>query len=311
MNNNNGYIMTYINPDSDGVCTSIAYSKYLRKNNRFFEPIFYGNLNDETRYILGKAGIEERFKFNEYDPEAKIILVDTHHLIQLPYLTNPKNVIEVIDHHPAGNVEELVNANIKNETIGAAATIIGRLMLEDNYDFQKDVAILICAAIVSNTLNFTAPSTSDEDQKIYNIFNKIAGIDDNFIKLMFECKDTILAKSTKDILLSDFKVFNTDTFKYGISQLELTQTDLLISKNDLHLEMFNLSKESEVDFFLLNIINILERKSYVLACDDKGEEIINKIFKERNKKGKLYIFNRVLLRKTDFVKQIEKICIGV
>ena len=309
MKGNNGYIMTYVNPDSDGVCTSIAYSKYLRKNDRLFEPVFYGNFNDETMYILEKAGIEGKFKFNEYDPEAKIILIDTHQLIQLPYLTNPENVIEVIDHHPAGNAEELVNANIKNETIGATATIIGRLMLEDGYDFKKDVALLICAAIISNTLNFTAPSTTNEDLRIYTIFNRIAGIDDSFIKVMFECKNTILGKATKDILLSDFKVFNTNTFKYGISQLELTQSSLLISKKDLLSEMLNLSRESGVEFFLLNIINIIEKKSYVLACDDKGEEIINKIFKERNKKGIFYIFNRVLLRKTDFVKQIEKIYI--
>jgi len=38
--------------------------------------------------------------------------------------------------------------------------------------------------------------------------------------------------------------------------------------------MFNLSKVSEVDSLLLNIINFLERKNYVLACDDKSEEII-------------------------------------
>ena len=58
---NTVYIIGHKNPDTDSVCAAVAYA-YLKNaisKDTIYEPKKAGQLNEETRYVLNRFGIEE------------------------------------------------------------------------------------------------------------------------------------------------------------------------------------------------------------------------------------------------------------
>lgn len=74
-----GYILSYLNPDTDGICTSLAVEElYRQTRNEEYKTVLTGKLSEETKYVLSKAGIDVDNFITEYDKNKPIILVDTH-----------------------------------------------------------------------------------------------------------------------------------------------------------------------------------------------------------------------------------------
>src|SRR3972149_5302242 len=119
------FVLAYVNPDTDGVCSSIGYS-YLKRltAGEHFLPVIFGSLNSETHFVLNYFEVEPPLSNPEISMDSKIAIVDTHHVGQLPSSLPLQNVIEILDHHPAGNPAAFPNAMIQNENLGAVATII-------------------------------------------------------------------------------------------------------------------------------------------------------------------------------------------
>ena len=132
-----GYILSYTNPDTDGVCSSIAYSIYMAKKGLNYQVLCAGAINAETQYVLRLLHMDAPLCDVAYDAKKKVVLMDTHHLSQLPHLVNAENVVRVFDHHPGGDDDVFVNATIDNRAIGAAASIIAQMILQHLFSSLK------------------------------------------------------------------------------------------------------------------------------------------------------------------------------
>lgn len=298
-----GYIITYSNPDTDGVCSAIAYSIYLEKvMGKLFVPYFSGDISKETRYVLDNAGIQCD-GYSEFNQDKKIIVVDTHNVTQLNYLSRYENIIEIIDHHPDGEKTKFGNALIDNRKIGAVASIIGEKILNKGL-MTTQIAIMIGSAIVSNTLNFTVPATSVYDRNIYDGLQKYYKFTDAYIFDMLSKRDEFLSKTTLEILRNDVKVFEIGQKKIAISQIETMNSALVLKRKDLFSKINEIQKLESVDYFIVNIVDISNKKSFVLSSEE-ALYITKKIFNQDMKS--IESFNRILQRKTDFIPQIYKL----
>lgn len=294
------YVFPYINPDTDGVCATLSYS-FL---NNDFTPVIFGNFDNETMFVLNSLEIDYPKQVNKISNNSKIALVDTHHIAQLPQI-NFDNVIEVIDHHPAGDSDKLPNAKIQNEEVGSVCTLITERIIERGIIPTRKIAGLLSFAIISNTLNFTAPSSTQRDEKALEWLSNYIIISEESILGMFKARSDISEFETYDLLLSNNKVFEIENKKISIIQLELAELETLISRTDFKEAILKVQSKKQSDYCLFSGVDIIKRQSVVIVPREIEKELIRNAM-NIDFINDIAIVNRILLRKTDFVPSIQK-----
>lgn len=300
---NNNYVLSYINPDTDGIACSIAMAKLLSSKNEKWIPGFFGSIGEETMFILKHLEISIPNTNILLDEAEKIVLVDTHHRSQLPIDFPYNKVVSIIDHHTNGDEELFPIANIRNQKIGAAASLVAEMYIEKGI---VDVPILklLAFAILSNTLNFFAPSTTQFDKNIFKQVCDIAPIDVELIDKMFEQRSLILKKDIYVALCADFKIFDTKFGKVGISQIEAYNLGNMIDISHCVDALQKIASENGLDFCLFNGVDIKFKRSVVIAANHQSQELLCSLFPIKEC-SESYIFDRILLRKTDFIPKLN------
>ena len=164
------------------------------------------------------------------------------------------------------------------------------MMIEHNESNQKIVKLLQYA-IASNTLNFTAPSTTSFDKKIYKTLQELSAVRENDIDEMFKhrCYDSVL---------HDTKFFDYRRGRVAIAQIELY--GLSIDGGNARAELNRLKLDNNLLFSILNVVDIKNKRSMVVFSSGITDAEASEIF-DFNVNNGIYQANRILLRKTDFI----------
>lgn len=299
------YVFAYVNPDTDGVCSSISYS-YLKHatTGEEYLPVVFGSLNSETLFVLDYFDVAIPIINPEILPDSKIVIVDTHHVNQLPANIPLRNVVEVLDHHPAGNPAAFPNAIIQNENVGAVATLVAEKIKANSLEPDSKIAGLLIAAIISNTLNFSAPSTSERDKEALDWLKEFTHVDSAFAQELFNSRAETEQKSTRDVLLADYKEFSIGNLRFGISQIESMSLQSIITRADLLTTLLGIKTERNIDHVFLNGIDLIRKASVIVSPESKTQEILSHAIKANFRDG-FAQFDRILLRKTDLIPQLQ------
>lgn len=150
----------------------------------------------------------------------KIILLDHNEKSQTINGVEQADILEIIDHHRVGDIQTVKPVIFRNETVGCTATIIASIYYENGMRPSKQIAGLLCAAIISDTMNFKSPTKTLKDVQMAERLSQIADINiPEFAREMFKAGSSIVGMSEKDILYNDFKDYYLDKFKVGIGQI--------------------------------------------------------------------------------------------
>lgn len=297
----NGYVTSYTNPDTDGVCCGLAVCMYKEKMGLNYRLYINGEISSETKLILSKFCFD-KYIVNEFNECNDIIIVDTHNISQMPHLTKLENVSLIIDHHDDGNLLLFPNAEIINMKVGAAASILFDIIDKQGLIDEK-IAFILGTAIISNTLNFCNPSTTDFDKEILTKIKRIVEIDDELICNMFQSRNELLNLTEEQIIEYDMKKFVFSNTTILISQVEILDTTILLEDKNFQNAMHRYSKNDVL--LILNIIDILNKKSILIVYDERILSILNKIFNFECNIG-INNISRILLRKTDFIPKLNE-----
>ena len=294
------YVLPYINPDTDGVCAAIAYSVL----NPQFTPVIFGDFDQETTFVLNTFQVPFPDRVVHLTQAGQIVLVDTHHANQLPEIDFRK-VTEVIDHHPAGDDSLMPNAKIQNEEVGAACTLIVERMQRQGIMLEQEIAGILALAIVSNTLNFVAPSTSVRDRVAFNWLREIVPLHDEIIVSMFRERSNIQDTKTEELLLSNTKVFDLEGRSVAISQLELVNVKDFLDRSDLPSALVKVQNHLDAEYLIVTTIDIINHTTSIEVIDTPSKELVENALSIKMG-GNRSSIDRILLRKTDFVPQLKK-----
>ena len=152
------------NPDTDTICSAIAYAELKNKLGKDVKAARLGEINEETKYALNYFKVEKP-ELVENVAGKEIILVDHNERTQTAEGFEEAKVLELIDHHRISNfnVDEPLYARL--EPVGCTATIILKLFKENNLVPSKETAGLMLSAIISDTLLFKSPTCTECDVK--------------------------------------------------------------------------------------------------------------------------------------------------
>lgn len=280
--------------DIDGYASSLAYRELLKLQG--IEAKFVSNA--KLNYSITNSLINLSYHTDNYDvkDDDNFIILDLSDKDYFPDFVKEKNIIELIDHHPG--YEEYWNLLLGNnsviEKIGSVATIIVEKYKKSNLlnKMSIDIAKLLMAAILDNTLNFISNMTTERDKIAYKELEKIIK-DYNFSKKYFnECQNTI-ENMLEESINNDIKNIKDNKYIPKIfGQLTIFDINKILKrKEDIIKIMNNYGNE-----WIINIISLNDNMSYIICSTEKIKNNLNKLFNSNNIDN-IIIVKPALLRK--------------
>lgn len=264
------------NPDTDTICSAIAYAELKKKLGVEAEPVRLGEINGETKYALDTFKVDApRFVQTVANESNGVILVDHNERQQSADDIDQVKVLEVIDHHRIANFETSDPLYYRAEPVGCTATILNKMYKENGVAISKETAGLMLSAIISDSLLFKSPTCTDQDIAAAKELAEIAGVDvDTYGLAMLKAGADLSDKSIEQLISLDAKEFQMGTHKVEVAQVNAVDTnDVLARKEELEVALTNKISEKNLDLFLFVVTDILNSDSVAIALGNAASAV--------------------------------------
>ena len=213
---------------------------------------------------------------NDYE-KKQVILVDHNQKSQSVDDIEEANILEIIDHHNLGTIGTSMPINFRSMPVGCTCTIIFQLYKEAGVEIPKDIAGLMLSAILSDTLLFKSPTTTDLDIETGKKLASIAGIDiDEYGLKMFKAASSIKGMDVEDIIKTDIKAFKFENSNLAISQITTLDFEEIKSRQDEFIGQLNsMCNVGNYKYALFFVTDILKNGSYLFFSDSTKNLIEN------------------------------------
>ncbi|MGM0921887.1 MAG: manganese-dependent inorganic pyrophosphatase [Bacillota bacterium] len=261
-------IFGHKNPDTDTICSAIAYADLKTKLGLNAEPVRLGEINGETQFALTAFGIETpRLVETVANEVSGVILVDHNERQQSVSDIDEVRVLEVIDHHRIANFETSDPLYYRAEPVGCTATILNKMYKENGVSISKEIAGLMLSAIISDSLLFKSPTCTEQDIAAARELAEIAGVDPEVYGLdMLKAGADLSDKTVAELISLDAKEFSMGDYKVEIAQVNAVDpNDVLIHKEEIEALISAVIAEKELDLFIFVVTDILINDSVALA----------------------------------------------
>jgi manganese-dependent inorganic pyrophosphatase len=303
----NIYVVGHKSPDTDSVTSAISYANL--KNALGMKEVVAavaGDLNNETKFLLDYFKVPYPMKLTDAT-DKKVILVDHNEMAQAVDKLNMENIVEVVDHHKIGGLATGKPIFFLNEPVGATGGIIANLYEQNKIVISKEMAGLMMAAILSDTVLFKSPTCTPRDKAAVDKLSRIAGVDPmNFGMDLLKAKSDISTKSAKDILMGDFKKFDFSGTKAGVGQIEVMDlADLAPKREAILVEMNRMLDAEKLNMVVLMLTDVMKEASDILFVGDAAAATgFEKAFGGKLANNSIYK-EKVLSRKKQVIPPLE------
>ena len=300
-------IFGHKNPDTDSICSAMVKQ---RLNRRMGYTKCYagrlGNLNKETKYVLNYLNLEEPELIEKVEEGQEVILVDHNEFNQSAEGIEKAKIIGVIDHHRIANFETSEPLYYTARPYGCTSTILYKEYKQRGLEVNKEEAILMASAIISDTLLLKSPTTTEHDKRALEELGKIANINiEEYGLEMLKAGTDLDDFSAKELINLDAKSLNKENIKYVIAQVNTVSIeDVLKRQNELEEAIEEEIKEKELDLFVLAITDILNSNSEILVLGKKSD-IVKTAFNVKLENNRAFL-EGVVSRKKQLLPNIDK-----
>lgn len=209
-----------------------------------------------------------------------IILVDHNESTQAVEGVEDAHIMEVVDHHRLGNLETISPLYFRNQPVGSTSTIIYDIYKEHNLVPEKEIAGIMCAAILSDTLMFRSPTCTQKDKNTAEVLAKLAGIQpQEFANAMFLAGSNLAEKDAKEIFYQDFKTFMVNGIHFGVGQISsMNGQELEQIKEMLLPQMQQEFYEKKLHMLYFMLTNIMTETTELLCLGEKIQSVVRDSF---------------------------------
>ena len=235
--------------------------------------------------------------------KRRIILVDHNEATQAVEGFDQAEILEIIDHHRIGSLETSGPVYFRNQPVGCTATIITQMYDENGVDIPPQIAGLLLAAILSDTLAFRSPTCTPVDEATAKRLAKIAGVDiDEFSTEMFEAGEKLDGKTPEEVFLQDFKVFMCGDIRFGVAQGSyMTRKNLLAAEALLKPYLEEARNKQNVEDLYMLLTDVPKEESVVICTGRYAAEVLSDGFEIQPAEDGSWILPGVVSRKKQFI----------
>ncbi len=300
------YVIGHRSPDSDTVCSAIAYARLLTELGYPAEARITAEVNRETAYILQDAGVEAP-PVLEDAAGTSVFLVDHSEYAQAAEGMQDAHIVGILDHHGVGTVATGHQVVYEARPIGSTATIIWLDYMNYGVDIDPTTARLMLGAVLSDTDNLTGSTTTEADRRAVTVLADLAGVRDvgayyyglHAEKLSYE------GMTGEEILFSDYKEYEASGVKFGIGLVNAIDEETAARLAGQMKEALAANIGAGGTDLLYASVGIREngqKIDYIVPADERSRQMIEDAFPHYDEyDGTSFIFRTGLGRKTKFV----------
>ncbi|RYL92669.1 manganese-dependent inorganic pyrophosphatase [Sporolactobacillus sp. Y61] len=255
-------------PDTDAICSAIAFADLKNKLGENVEAVRLGELNGETEYVLNHFHVAvPRLVKTVANEVPAVYLVDHNEPKQSVDDIRDVEVLSVVDHHRIADFETKAPLYYRAEPVGCTATILVKIFKENGVEISKTIAGLMLSAIISDTLLFKSPTCTEEDVKAAKELEQLSGVSaESYGLTMLKAGTNIGDKSADELITLDMKPFKMGKFSVEIGQVNVVDFDDALSrKAELEAAIQKEIDNKNLDLFVLAVTNILTSDSKALV----------------------------------------------
>jgi len=207
-------------PDTDSTGSPIIWAWYLNEvKGTPAAPKLLGEPNTEALFMLDHWGLEKPEIISGVAAGQPSVIVDTNNPAELPEAINDADVRAIIDHHKlVGGLETSGPIEITIRPLACTATIMVDLMGADAVRMPDAIKGAALTCILSDTLEFRSPTTTDHDRAVAEKLAAELGVNiSNYAAEMFAAKSDISAFSDAELLRMDSKEYTVGDTKSRVS----------------------------------------------------------------------------------------------
>ena len=258
-------------------------------------------ITDENGKYIGMISRRNLLKHGK----KKLILVDHNERSQAVDGVDTADIMEIIDHHRIGSIQTMFPVFFRNQPLGCTATIIYKMYCEHNLVPEKDVAALLCSAIISDTLILKSPTCTADDIEACKKLAKFAGIDiEEYGRAMFKAGSNIESRTPKDLFNRDFKKFSVGDVVIGVGQVNcMEQEEVQNIKVKMKDYISTVTGDNGMDMVFFMITNVLDGGSEVLCSGKNASATISQAFNVGTTDDSVYL-DGVVSRKKQMLPAI-------
>lgn len=206
-------------------------------------------------------------------PRAKLILVDHNELSQAVADAEEAVIIAVLDHHRLGNAPTALPIPFVVDTVGSTSTLVAEHCHVRELTPPKGLAGMLLSGILSDTLVFRSPTTTERDTAAALWLAELAGVDAaTYGEELLHAAPGLSARSASDILDSDRKSYQMGGGSVSVGQVEVTGLqELPQRRTELLQEMEDRRQREALSLLCLMVTDVVTGHSHMLC---RGESWI-------------------------------------
>jgi manganese-dependent inorganic pyrophosphatase len=265
-------VFGHLAPDTDATGSAIIWAWYLTTHKGAPAKAFLlGEPNTEAAFVLSRWGYARPEILTGIAADEDVVIVDTNNPGELPKDVNDANILQVIDHHMlTGGLSTKAPISITMKPVASTATIMAGMMGDDLANAPEGIKGLILSCILSDTLEFRSPTTTDEDVALAKSLAAGLGLDiATYAAEMFAAKSDISHFSDAELLRLDSKKYQVAGTGFRVSVLETTSPATVLDRQASLMDaMADVAAEDGVDQVLLFVVDILREEATLLVPND-------------------------------------------
>lgn len=259
-------------------------------------------LDDEGRL----AGVATKSSLLTPLPYA-LILVDHNELAQAVHGAESVEILAVIDHHKLGNPATHHPITFLAAPVGSTCTLVAGQFKEHGVTISQEIAGLLLAGIMSDTIILKSPTTTEIDRAMVAWLEPLSGCNHRELgrEIFSACSGFKAHPSLEKAVTADFKKFSCNGYDFGVGQVEVVGFDeFLENKDQLRYILAEIRERDGLTMAGLMVTDIHEEKTLFLADSLKD---FSRLMEYPQPKQMLFELDGVMSRKKQMIPLLMRI----
>lgn len=218
---------------------------------------------DQSRKVVGILSKSDFLK----KVERQLILVDHNELTQAVPGAEEVEILEVVDHHRIGlNTQQPIW--FRNEVVGSTSTIVAEMFIRNRVEMPDNLAGILLAGIVSDTLNCNSPTTTQRDVEMVQILEVMARVNAaEFTEKLFASGSVLVSGAASQAVNTDCKEYVEQGRTFSVAQIEeIGFTQFWKRKKEVLEALENTRERRSYYFSALLVTDVVLQSSLLVLC---------------------------------------------
>lgn len=262
-----------------------------------YRESWYPVLDDSEKIV----GVLTRYHLLRHR-KKRVVLVDHNEAAQSVPGLEEAEIMEIIDHHRLADIQTSNPIFVRNEPVGSTNTIIASMFQDRGLIPSENLAGMMAAAILSDTVMFKSPTCTVRDIRTAERMARIADISlEELGKKIFSA--SIEGKTAKELLFTDYKEFHIAGHDLAVAQVTCVDSaNMLSRKEELLTEMRAAAKKKGVSLVILMLTDVLLEGTQLLYIGD--DDVVSQAFGVVPKENEVFL-PKVMSRKKQIIPSLS------